>query len=98
MREIDATVIVLSTQSMATMYLFDHETSGVQPRPARQWDRISLHGSLAAGSTGGKVANPSVSTAPGTVYLDHNLAGTIDCMPASFRIAPESSLSTPCVC
>lgn len=98
MRDIDATVNVLSTQSMATMFLFDHETHGVEPRTARQWDRISLHGSLAAGSSGRMVANPSVSTASGTVYLDRNLAGPAGAMPAGFRIAPELSVSTPCDC
>lgn len=98
MRDIDATVNVLSAQSMATLFLFDHEIHGVQSRTARQWDRISLHGSLAAGSTGRMVANPSVSTAVGTVYLDRNLAGRADALPAGFRIAPESSVSTPCDC
>lgn len=98
MRDIDATVNVLSPQSMATMFLFDHETHGVQPQTARQWDRISLHGSLAAGSSGRVVANPSVSTASGAVYLDRNLAGPAGAMPARFRIAAATSVSPPCDC
>ena len=89
MRDIDATVNVLGTQSTATMFLFDHEIHGVQPRTARQWDRISLHGSRASGSSGRVVANPSLSTATGTVYLDRNLAGLAGAMPARFRIAPD---------
>lgn len=97
-RDIDATVNVLSPQPMATLFLFDHEIHGVQPRTARQWDRISLHGSLAAGSSGRVVANPSVSTASGTVYLDRNLAGLAGAMPDRFRIAPELSASAPCDC
>ena len=98
MRDIDATVNVLSRQSMATMFLFDHETDGVQPQTTRQWDRISLHGSLAAGSSGRMIANPSVSTAIGTVYLDRNLALPAGPMPAGFRIAPEPSESALCDC
>ena len=98
MRDIDATVNVLSQQSMAAMFLFDHETDGVQTRTARQWDRISLHGSVAAGSSGRMVANPSVSTTSGTVYLDRALAGPAGAMPAGFRIAPEPSASFPCDC
>lgn len=87
MRDIDATVNILDPQSMAIMFLFDHEIDGVQSRTARQWDRIRLHGSMASGSSGRVVANPSVSTAPGAVFLDRNIAGPSDPIPAGFRIA-----------
>lgn len=87
MRDIDATVNILSRQSLGSVFLFDHETDGVQPRTARQWDRIRLHGTVAPGSSGRLVANPSVSTARGTVYLDRNLAGPPGAMPAGFRVA-----------
>lgn len=89
MRDIDASVKVLSKQSMAAMFLFDHDNGGVQPRTARQWDRIRLHGSVAAGTSGRVVANPSVPAAVGTVCLDRNLAGPAGTMPAGFRIAPN---------
>jgi hypothetical protein len=98
MRDIDATVNVLSPQAMTTMFLFDHETHGVESRTTRQWDRISLHGSLAAGVSGRMVANPSVSTAIGTVYLDRNLAGPGNTMPPGFRIASEPPEGVPCDC
>jgi len=98
MRDIDATVNILSRQSLAAMYLFDHDDHGVQPRTARQWDRIRLHGAVAAGSSGRMVANPSVSTASGSVYLDRNLAGPAATMPAGFRIAAAPSVSPPCAC
>lgn len=97
MRDIDATVNILGRQAMAAMFLFDHDNHGVQPRTAREWDRIRLHGLLAAGSSGRMVANPSVSTAGGTVYLDRNLAGAAT-MPAGFRIAPAPSVNAPCDC
>ncbi len=98
MRDIDATVNILSRQSLAAMYLFDHDDHGVQPRTARQWDRIRLHGAVAAGSSGRMVANPSVSTASGSVYLDRNLAGPAATMPAGFRIAAAPFVSPPCAC
>lgn len=74
MRNIDATVNVVGMRSIACMFLFDHETHGVQPTTTRQWDRIGLHGSLAAGCAGKVILNPSVSTAPGTVSVDRSLA------------------------
>jgi hypothetical protein len=90
MRNIDATVNVVDMRSMNCMFLFDHEVYGVRSRTARQWDRIGLHGTVAAGCTGSVVANPSVSTSPGTIYLDRNLARSagIDALAAGFRIRP----------
>lgn len=98
MRDIDATVNILGRQSLAAMFLFDHDNHGVQPRTARQWDRICLHGALAAGSSGRVVDNPSASTASGTVYLDRNLAGPAGTVPAGFRVALAPSVSAPCDC
>jgi hypothetical protein len=90
MRDIDATVNVVDMRSMTCMFLFDHETHGVQPRTARQWDRIGLHGSLPAGCAGSVVANPSVTSAPGTVRLDRSLARMVRAgtLAAGFRVAP----------
>ena len=91
MRNIDATVNVADMQSMKCMFLFDHEAYGVRSRTARQWDRIGLHGNVAAGCTGSVVANPSVSTSPGTIYLDRNLVRStdVDVLAAGFRIRPD---------
>jgi hypothetical protein len=91
MSHIDATVNVVDMRSMKCMFLFDHETHGVQSRTARQWDQIGLHGMVPAGCTGSVVANPSVSTAPGSIYLDRNLARAsgIDALAAGFRIRTE---------
>ncbi|MFL6630750.1 MAG: hypothetical protein ACJ8HJ_00365 [Massilia sp.] len=98
MRNVDATVNVAGMDTLACMFLFDHETHGVQPRTARRWDRIGLHGSLPAGCAGRVVANPSVSASPGAVWLDRNLARPRDVLPAGFRVAPSLSASAPCDC
>jgi hypothetical protein len=98
MRDVEATVNVAGMGTLACMFLFDHETRGVQPRTARQWDRIGLHGSLPAGCAGRVVANPSVSAAPGTVWLDRNLARPGSVLPAGFRVVPPSSASVSCDC
>ncbi|KGF83202.1 hypothetical protein IA69_03045 [Massilia sp. JS1662] len=95
MRDVDATVNVAGMDTLACMFLFDHETHGVRPRTTRQWDRIGLHGSLPAGCAGRVVANPSVSAAPGTVWLDRSLARPAGVLPAGFRVVPRSSASVP---
>lgn len=73
-RDVDATVNVIDSHSTGTLFLFDHEVDGVQRNTARTWDRISLHGKVAPGYTGKIIANPSMTTSPGTVYVDCNLA------------------------
>jgi len=89
MRDIDATVNVVSPNSKGNLFLFDHEIDGVQPKTARTWDRITLHGRVAENFKGSVVLNTSVMTSPGTVYIDRNLAkadhGQI--LPAGFRVS-----------
>jgi hypothetical protein len=98
MRDVEATVNVAGMDTLACMFLFDHETYGVQPRTNRQWDCIGLHGSLPAGCAGRVVANPSLSAVPGTVWLDRSLARPGGVLPAGFRVVPQSSASVPCDC
>ncbi|MFC5458352.1 hypothetical protein [Massilia niabensis] len=88
MRDIDATVNVINASSVQDLFVFDHETDGVQAKTARIWDRISLHGSVTGRFTGRVISNRSVSTSPGTVYLDRNLTemGKMDVLGAGFRV------------
>jgi hypothetical protein len=88
MRDIDATVNVLNASAIRNLFLFDHESDGVQAKTARIWDRIWLHGSVTGRFAGRVISNMSVSTSPGTVYLDRNLAemGKLDVPGASFRV------------
>jgi len=91
MRDIDATVNVFNEDTTRNLFVFDHEVDGVRRHTTRVWDRIALHGTI-AGKLGGKVvANASVTTAPGAVYLDRNLAGLEDMtgLAAGFRVAPR---------
>lgn len=74
MRDIDATVNVTNVASAKNMFVFDHETEQVQPKTSRIWDRIFLHGTVAGPFEGNVVSNASVTTSPGTVYLDPGLA------------------------
>lgn len=74
MRDIDATVKLINVNAAQNMFVFDHESKGVQARTSRVWDRISLHGSVIGNFDGRVVSNASVTTMPGTVYLDANLA------------------------
>lgn len=90
MRNIDATVNVSNVSHVSSrrnLFLFDHETNGVQPTTARVWDCIYLHGSVTDSFDGRIVSNPSVSTSPGSVYVDTNLAVRTDLskLPAYFR-------------
>jgi hypothetical protein len=98
MRDIDATVNVINARSTRSMFVFDHETDGVQPKTARVWDRISLHGTITGKFTGKVISNASVSMSPGTVLVDRNLAkmaqmaemGKKGVLGAGFRVrAPE---------
>lgn len=73
-RDIDATVNLINVNAAQNMFVFDHESVGVLARTSRIWDRISLHGSVIGQFDGRVVSNASVPTAPGTVYLDANLA------------------------
>jgi hypothetical protein len=75
MRDIDATVNLINVNAAQNMFVFDHETEGVQAKTSRRWDRISLHGTVIGKFEGRVVSNRSMTTAPGTVYLDANLAG-----------------------
>jgi hypothetical protein len=74
MREIDATVNLIDVDPVRTLFLFDHETYGVQPRTTRRWQDIALHGKVVGPFTGQVVSNPSVPAVPSTVRLDRNLA------------------------
>jgi hypothetical protein len=93
MRNIDATVNVINAKSVRNLFVFDHETDGVQSRTARVWDRIALHGALAGKFAGKVISNASVSTSPGTVYLDSNLAkvARMNALAAGFRVRPPGS-------
>lgn len=88
MRDIDATVNVISADSHTNLFEFDHEANGVQRQTARVWDRIWLHGSVRGKFMGRTVSNSSVTTSPGTVFVDRNLAGTQNKqgLSAGFRI------------
>jgi hypothetical protein len=88
MRDIDATVNVINADSTPSLFVFDHETNGVQAKTGRRWDQISLHGSVTGKFTGKIISNTSVATSPGTVYVDANLAeqGNVKSLPAGFRI------------
>ena len=90
MRDIDATVNATDAKSVQNLFVFDHEIDGVQAKTARVWDRIALHGSVAGKFEGKVVSNASVSTSPGTVYLDPNLAtaAKMHVLAAGFRVRP----------
>ena len=75
MRDIDATVNLTNVSAAQNLFVFDHESDGVRATTARVWDRISLHAAVTGRFEGSVVANASVTTSPGTVYLDANLAG-----------------------
>jgi hypothetical protein len=88
MRDIDATVNLINVNAVQNMFVFDHETEGVQAKTSRVWDRISLHGTVTGKFQGRVVSNTSVTTAPGTVYLDANLAslGKREVLAPVFRV------------
>jgi hypothetical protein len=88
MRDIDATVNLVDVSSAQNMFVFDHETEGVQAKTSRVWDRISLHGTVTGKFEGKVVSNASVTTSPGTVYLDANLArlGQREVLASVFRV------------
>ena len=88
MRDIDATVNVINATSTCDLFVFDHETNGVQAKTARVWDRIWLHGTVTGRFTGRVISNTSMSTSPGTVYLDPNLVqmGKMDVLGTGFRV------------
>jgi hypothetical protein len=90
MRDIDATVNASDAKSVQNLFVFDHEIEGVQAKTARVWDRIALHGAVAGKFDGKVISNASVSTSPGTVYLDPNLAtaAKMGSLAAGFRIRP----------
>ena len=92
MRHIDATVDVLGNMRVRNLFVFDHEDEEVLPQTARVWDRIALHGKIEGRVAGQVVSNPSVTTSPGTVHVDRNLAQLqgmeaqgISGLPAGFR-------------
>ena len=90
MRDIDATVNVHNVKSVRNLFVFDHENAGVRSTTARIWDRICLHGSVTGEFSGRVISNVSVTTSPGTVYLDRHLArlGAMDGLGAGFRVTP----------
>lgn len=89
MRDIDATVEVVGAMRVRNLFVFDHEDEAVRPETSRVWDRIALHGKLAGKFAGRVISNPSVTTSPGTVYVDRNLAQMqgVTGLPAGFRVA-----------
>lgn len=88
MRDIDATVNLINVNAAQNMFVFDHEVEGVRAKTSRSWDRISLHGTVIGKFEGKVVSNRSVTTAPGTVYLDANLArlGKREVLAPAFRL------------
>ena len=88
MRDIDATVNLINVNAAQSMFVFDHETEGVQAKTSRVWDRISLHGTVTGKFGGRVVSNRSVTTSPGAVYLDANLArlGKPEALAPVFRV------------
>ncbi|RJG01280.1 hypothetical protein D3878_06515 [Noviherbaspirillum sedimenti] len=96
MRDIDATVNATNVHSKQNLFLFDHESNGVQPKTARIWDRISLDGSVTGSLAGRIISNPSFSTSPGTVFVSEKLAGLTDLskLPAYFRRKKTNELFT----
>lgn len=88
MRDIDATVNLRHVRSAHNLFVFDHEIDGVQTKTARIWDRIFLHGSVIGAFEGSVVSNTSVTTSPGTVYLDPALVkvGNNKTLAAGFRV------------
>ena len=88
MRYIDATAHVINADCAPSLFLFDHETNGVQVETGRKWDQISLHGSVTGKFIGKIISNPSKAKLPGTVYVDANLAEMAESknLPAGFRI------------
>jgi hypothetical protein len=91
MRGVDATVNAIDLRPAGCLFLFDHETNGVRPGTRRTWDRIYLHGTLPPGSPGRVIANTSISTSPGTVYVDRNLARSAGMagLARGFRVTPS---------
>jgi len=73
-RNVDATVHFANAASATTLFLFDHEVRFVKATTSRVWDGIALHGTITGNFDGHVVANPSASSAPGTICLDRNLA------------------------
>jgi hypothetical protein len=93
MRNIDATVSVNNlARGSATpnVFLFDHQLpdGSILASTARGWDQIFLHGSVTNSTIDRIISNPSVSTVPGTIYVDANLAAEIDMseLAEGFRI------------
>lgn len=88
MRDIDATVNVMNVASAKNLFVFDHETDQVESKTSRTWDRIFLHGTVTGPFGGRVVSNASVTTAPGTVYLDPGLArlGQRAALAPGFRV------------
>ena len=73
-RNVDATVHLDNAGAGTILFLFDHEARFVKATTARVWDAIALHGTITGDFDGRVVANPSASSAPGTVCLDRHLA------------------------
>lgn len=93
MRDIDATVNVFTTDSARKLFVFDHEIDGVQATTARTWDRISLHGTIGGRFTGKVISNASLTSAPGAICVDRNLAELEDmrALAALFRVASRDA-------
>lgn len=86
MRNIDATVNAVNVTSKPNLFVFDHESSRVQEKTTRIWERIALHGSVVGNFSGRIISNPSISTSPGSVFVDPKLAALVDLstLPAYF--------------
>jgi hypothetical protein len=92
MCDINAAVNIFNMRRVNTLFLFDHETDGVQPTTMRIWDRIALRGNLVGEFNGCVLTRASRSSSPGMVTVDRALAeqARLHVLPAGFRFAPPS--------
>jgi hypothetical protein len=93
MRDVDVTVTVNNLRrgrGATHVFVFDHELPNavIATSTSRGWDRIFLHGRVTGSISGRVIHNPSVSTAPGAIYVDDSLAALIrqHQLPGYFRI------------
>lgn len=87
MRDIDATVNVNHVSMRPSLFLFSHEVEGVRAKTTRVWDRIHLRGRIRGDFDGRVVSSPSVSTGPGRIFVEKELAvpGNLAALPAYFH-------------
>lgn len=83
MRNITADITIKDLKkgwATPSAFLFDHElpSTEILKSTARSWDQVFLSGRIASSFSGRIIHNPSVSTSPGAIYIDRDLAGQID--------------------